>query len=70
MLCLTLLFIYSCVHISWNEVFFLDSEQIIQGAKINDNSYESQADFHWEKRKKIEKKSKWPTQKNRVSFLF
>jgi hypothetical protein len=30
---------------------FQDSEQTIHGAEINDTSYESQADSHWEKNK-------------------
>ena len=33
----------------WNEVFFQDSEETIPISEINNTSYESQADFHWEK---------------------
>ena len=40
---------FSRVHISQDEVFFQDSEETIHGVEINDISYESQADFHWEK---------------------
>jgi hypothetical protein len=32
---------------------FQDSEEIIQSAEINDTSYESQADLHWENEKKF-----------------
>ena len=28
--------------------YFQDSEETIHSAEINDTSYESQADFHWE----------------------
>jgi hypothetical protein len=37
------------VHISSDEAFFQDSEETIHSAEINYTSYESQADFHWEK---------------------
>ena len=36
------------MHISSDEVF-QDPEETIYSAGINDTSYESQADFHWEK---------------------
>ena len=39
------------MHISSDEVFE-DSEETIHSAEINDTSYESQADFHWEITKK------------------
>ena len=34
---------YSRVHNRWNEVFFLDSEETIHSAEINDTSYEPPA---------------------------
>ena len=34
------LIIHSCVHTRWNEVFFLDSEETIHSAEINDSLYE------------------------------
>jgi hypothetical protein len=43
-----LLHVHSCAYqMEWS--LFQDSEQTIHGAKINDTSYESRADFHWEK---------------------
>ena len=40
------------MHICGNEVFSKILNKPIHGAEINNTSYESQADFHWEKTKK------------------
>jgi hypothetical protein len=47
---------------------FQDSKETIPSAKINNTSYESQADFHWEKTKtflfKKQNKNQIPKTKN------
>lgn len=45
------------MHKCWNEILFQDSEETIDSAEKNDNSYESLADFQWEAKKKEKHKN-------------
>ena len=55
------------MHKCWNEILFQDSEETIDSAEKNDNSYESLADFQWEAKKK--RKTQKPSSKNKNSHF-